>query len=413
MSSHESNDGNVKRHDHYFDIAPYAESTIAYRNTQSPYYPVYIGQTLNNNYRIEHKLGHGGFSTVWMAHDMRGGKNVALKILVAGQMGEDELTIQNEIKQKVSDTNNLVLYEATFRLPGYNTLDHRVFVFPIHGPSLRSSMRSLPIAHRMHAVRPLAQALQCLHSGGFVCRGNIRPLFNTRYVLVPLLTDEIDLNSKNAMWGVVSLDKYDTSAIYQRLGRPKKQEIFGDVKGWRAELVRPVEVPRSLIRKEVYLGDFGMAIRAGTSVDFKGQTPVVYCAPERYHNIDPSFASDMWSYMVIFAELYLGTTPFHGIGVVQVISYIVSIVGPLPQEWKGSYEGPGTAPDSWYDRSSKPYYPLKEQIGVIRPEVSDSERDIAVSIFSRGLCYLPEARISMEELLQDDSFKALLDLYGL
>ncbi|KAE9362526.1 hypothetical protein N431DRAFT_162131, partial [Stipitochalara longipes BDJ] len=35
--------------------------------SEAPYFPVHIGQVLDQRYRIEHKLGHGGFSTVWMA----------------------------------------------------------------------------------------------------------------------------------------------------------------------------------------------------------------------------------------------------------------------------------------------------------------------------------------------------------
>lgn len=34
------------------------------------YHPVALGDTLNNcRYKIYHKLGHGGFSTVWVARD--------------------------------------------------------------------------------------------------------------------------------------------------------------------------------------------------------------------------------------------------------------------------------------------------------------------------------------------------------
>jgi hypothetical protein len=43
------------------------------------YYPICIGDVLAHRYRIEHKLGHGGLSTVWLARDIQGEKDVTLK----------------------------------------------------------------------------------------------------------------------------------------------------------------------------------------------------------------------------------------------------------------------------------------------------------------------------------------------
>jgi hypothetical protein len=47
-------------------------------------------------------------------------------------------------------------------------------------------------------------------------------------------------------------------------------------------------------------------------VRIKQQAPYCFCAPERLQNADPSLASDMWSYMCLFAALYLGYNVFYG-----------------------------------------------------------------------------------------------------
>ncbi|KAG6202273.1 hypothetical protein E4U35_005402 [Claviceps purpurea] len=44
------------------------------------YYPVHIDDRLNKRYRIVHKLGHGSFSTVWLAIDETTRKYVTIKV---------------------------------------------------------------------------------------------------------------------------------------------------------------------------------------------------------------------------------------------------------------------------------------------------------------------------------------------
>ena len=41
-----------------------------------------------DTYRIEHKLGHGDFSTVWLARDIKKKRDVALKIMIPGDAGD-------------------------------------------------------------------------------------------------------------------------------------------------------------------------------------------------------------------------------------------------------------------------------------------------------------------------------------
>lgn len=59
-------------------IAPALDATRLYeeeRNTQLPlsrYYPMRMGQILNERYQVACKLGSGGRSTVWLARDLHG-----------------------------------------------------------------------------------------------------------------------------------------------------------------------------------------------------------------------------------------------------------------------------------------------------------------------------------------------------
>jgi hypothetical protein len=78
------------------------------------------------------------------------------------------------------------------------------------------------------------------------------------------------------------LDYLDTKTKYEYLGRPLKMPLPSDL--WRqGELVRPAKVPTSLLTDQVYIGDFGLAIKAGTDIRHKMLSPlqIISHAPER------------------------------------------------------------------------------------------------------------------------------------
>ena len=261
--------------------------------------------------------------------------------------------MQKKIMSAVQDTSNLVTYLTTFSLPGRKG-NHQVLVFPVRGPNFSSVMlNQISMANRMSAARQLLKALECLHNANIVHNSELTP---TCFSLISVPAKySTDLNKDSVMWGVAPLDNLNTKTKYKYIGRPKKIALPSDL--WRqGELVRPLEVPKSLITDAVYLGDFGMATEAGTEVKDKVPSPVdiSYYAPERFHNVNPSFASDMWSYMCLFSDLYLGFVPWSSYSNVSMISNMVRTLGPLPKQWKGCYNGWGTSGNWWYDQRRKP-----------------------------------------------------------
>lgn len=135
--------------------------------------PIDLGEVLNERYLIEHKLGFGGSSTVWMAHDLQDQRDVALKVMAIGEWGDNETRIQDEIIQNVQDTSHLITYSATFLLsrPG-NKSHHRVLVCPLMGPCIYPiGLDNVPMASHMSAARQLLESLENLHQAGIVHRG--------------------------------------------------------------------------------------------------------------------------------------------------------------------------------------------------------------------------------------------------
>lgn len=129
---------------------------------------------LNERYLVEHKLGFGGFSTVWMAHDLQENKDVALKVMSfmsLGEYGDNEIRMQNGIIQNVQDSSHLVLYSATFLL-FRNKRCHRVQVLPLMGPCLSTLiLQNMSMVTRMSAAKQLLMAVENLHNAGIVHRG--------------------------------------------------------------------------------------------------------------------------------------------------------------------------------------------------------------------------------------------------
>ncbi|KAH8172812.1 protein kinase domain-containing protein [Sarocladium implicatum] len=354
------------------------------------YYPLCIGEVIAGRYRIEHKLGHGGFSIVWMAYDIHTQRDVALKIMIPGDSGDREYQMHTEIANAVSDTSRLLMCQDTFFLKGSHG-SHRVLVLPLQGPNLRDHTREKPIAARMWAAKQLLQGLETLHGGAIVHR---------------------DLNDANVMFGLLPIGGHDATTKYRYTGRPKKAIVPGAL--WKpGEWVAPMAPRKDLVTDDILIGDFGLAIRAGAPVAHKVQSPAIFCAPERVHGADPSFASDMWSYMCLFAQLYLGCPLFWGRANSTVITFIVHTLGPLPAQWEGLYDAGGDSHPEWYDQHQMPdpHISLEAKTQRLRPEISAAELELVLAILQWGLSYLPEDRPTAAQLLHSDLFEKLMAMY--
>jgi serine/threonine protein kinase len=168
------------------------------------YHPVDLGDTLtngHNRYTIIHKLGHGGFSTVWLvkrqqtppirAADSETSSFHALKILCSdvGDMGEDhEARVLRRLGQVGTSGGhpNIVTLEDSFTVSGPNG-NHRCLVFPFLGPKLASPRAedALNSSKRHQVCRQLASAVAFLHEKG-VSHGGKLPLHFPRYSVAML-----------------------------------------------------------------------------------------------------------------------------------------------------------------------------------------------------------------------------------
>ncbi|KAK2747102.1 hypothetical protein FQN57_002357 [Myotisia sp. PD_48] len=251
----------------------------------------------------------------------------------------------------------------------------------MRGPNLNSCHTvHVLTATRMSAARQPLKAVESLHKCGII---------------------HGDVNSGNVLWDMVPLDKYNTTTKYKYLCRPKRLPIKPEL--WKpGELVGEATIPQSLLGEELYLGDFGLATDAENQVVTEWRPALGYCPPERMHGFPASFAGDMWGYMCIYLRLYFDYFLL-GRGITR-------IRGPMP-EWKG--QGGAWAEDKMYDQNTTfdPRAKLEDRIKFKNPGVSTAELGHMTSIVLRVLRYDPKERLTATQLLNDASFRAVMDIY--
>ena len=126
-------------------------------------------------FTIERELGRGGMATVYLAHDPRHDRQVALKVLhpdVAQSIGSERFLREIHLAAKLAHPHILPLFNSG-EADGY-----LYYVMPnVEGLSLRDRLRSegkLPIADALRVVREVADALDYAHRHGVVHR-DIKP----------------------------------------------------------------------------------------------------------------------------------------------------------------------------------------------------------------------------------------------
>ncbi len=131
-------------------------------------------------YLIEGELGRGGMATVYLAHDPRHQRRVALKVLrpeISGALGGGRFAREIAIAARLSHPHILQLFDSgTLELPGAPPVLY--YTMPcVTGRSLRHRLHDtpqLPVSEAIGIARQVAEALDHAHREGVVHR-DIKP----------------------------------------------------------------------------------------------------------------------------------------------------------------------------------------------------------------------------------------------
>ncbi|KAK1975175.1 kinase-like domain-containing protein [Colletotrichum cereale] len=281
------------------------------------YHPIQIDDRLHKRYRIVHKLGHGTFSTVWLALDKRTSNYVAVKVGTA-DADTQEVKILSQLTRGVADSSHAAHKTSIiptvidrFSLDGPNGT-HPCFVTVPARCSLMdakeaadSRLFQLDVARSLAAQ--LAMAISLVHSQGYahgdLHLGNILLQLPSSFnsLSVDQLYTEVGAPEPEP---IVRVDKSSTSPV---AGLPS----YAVPAVWLG--IASDEI--TLKEPRLLLNDFGVAFRPSDKSRFESYTPLVIRPPESFFEPTTplSFALDIWSLSYTIFELLAHRSLIDGI----------------------------------------------------------------------------------------------------
>ncbi len=140
--------------------------------------PDSLRDSLSDRYTVERELGRGGMATVYLAHDQKHDRKVALKVLrpeLAAVVGAERFLAEIRVTANLQHPNLLPLFDSGEARPsGTEGPSFLYYVMPyVEGETLRARLdreRQLPVDETVRLVTLLGNALAYAHARGVIHR---------------------------------------------------------------------------------------------------------------------------------------------------------------------------------------------------------------------------------------------------
>ncbi|OJD18373.1 CMGC/SRPK protein kinase [Emergomyces pasteurianus Ep9510] len=294
------------------------------------YFPVTLGNEFRGGrYRVLHKLGWGGFATVWLARDNLTHSNVALKIINVNDSSQEFKILHHLQHSSLAQVH----VDHPGRAVVLQLLDHfelatpyMGLVFPIMGMDVRSRIdaqhrQRLPKQIALNVCSQVALGLDYLWKCG-VAHG--------------------DLYSKNVLYSAPAVSQLSEDEIMSYLGKP----VTGRVRMTDGQSSSP-SMPSYLVRPVSIRGDdMNVRITDLGNAFFHENPPSCLSTPWHVRAPESVYAQpldknvDMWSIGCLIFEIITGRT-FMDSFLTDRIDMIVGlkrVLGQPPSKWHDSLE---------------------------------------------------------------------------
>jgi serine/threonine-protein kinase len=127
-----------------------------------------LAEALQDRYRVEREIGQGGMATVYLAHDVRHNRKVAVKVLaaeLAAMIGAERFLKEIEVTANLQHPHILPLFDSGIAQAGAGGDGSRFlyYVMPyVEGETLRGRLdreKELSVKEAVELTRSVAAAL--------------------------------------------------------------------------------------------------------------------------------------------------------------------------------------------------------------------------------------------------------------
>ncbi|KAM0211003.1 hypothetical protein ACHAQD_010468 [Fusarium lateritium] len=381
------------------------------------YQPVHIGDSLgpSDRYKIIHKLGHGGFGTVWLCRDLVGVRYIALKVMASDLNSEEVLDFTlSQLDQSVPGSQYIATPLDHFTIKGPNGT-HQCLVLqplgPCVSPRLWLRLEKDPATMLRKLALQATQALDFLHKNQ-ICHGDFRP--------------------SNILVKLANIDHLSEKELLSQIGQPSQIAVHTESgedipSSCPKYLVQPADLTRlgnEFLTDEICVIDFGESYRFSSFPEDLG-IPENYLPPEVLLGLPDAIgpACDLWALGCTLFEIREQLPLFYMIyDNDELLAEMVRFFGKLPEDWWAKWE----ARKDYFDQDGKWLREEEDwslEVALSKPmeifdagdkydegpikslETSEGEQRLLADLLYQVFQYDPRKRIGTEEVLSHGWFK--------